>query len=462
MQVMNIKHIITRIAKSPEKTFLLLSLFFGLISAIIVPQLSVSDENMHYLRAYSISMARLESKQCTYPKAIAERAKSVYSGNFISDYTTNIDRRILITEKCGSAVGYSPIMHLPQAIGVGVTSYFGGSTGLSILLGRITNLIFYSIAIFFIIKWVRVGKWVFVSVGLFPLMIHMAASLSSDVATNVAIFTIAAITLNLFSQKTKISRNQFVALLSIAAVLALTKPVNAILLLPLIFLPRRLFVNNNKNLPFNVRKWLMLISLGLVALVSLIVWQKIYNAPLVNSAGVENPLHANPLKFLIILFNTYINPKIGYTDVVFRGLIGEFSSFSYRLPLFILTPSFALLFISLLKNNKQDYILLGKYAKSLAILNISTITIFITAVSYLMFSVWAIMPFRFGVDAYYADGVQGRYFTALAVLLIPIGIWLQKYFRIETKNEKVFNLIMFFGLALVLGFYVFETVWTYK
>ena len=58
--------------------------------------------------------------------------------------------------------------------------------------------------------------------------------------------------------------------------------------------------------------------------------------------------------------------------------------------------------------------------------------------------------------------VQGRYFTALAVLLIPIGIWLQKYFRIETKNEKVFNLIMFFGLALVLGFYVFETVWTYK
>lgn len=79
-----------------------------------------------------------------------------------------------------------------------------------------------------------------------------------------------------------------------------------------------------------------------------------------------------------------------------------------------------------------------------------------------MFSVWAIMPFRFGVDAYYADGVQGRYFTALAVLLIPIGIWLQKYFRIETKNEKVFNLIMFFGLALVLGFYVFETVWTYK
>jgi hypothetical protein len=49
-----------------------------------------------------------------------------------------------------------------------------------------------------------------------------------------------------------------------------------------------------------------------------------------------------------------------------------------------------------------------------------------------------------------------------AVMLVPVGLWLQKYINVRTKNEKVFNLIMFFGLALILSFYIFETVWRFK
>jgi hypothetical protein len=45
---------------------------------------------------------------------------------------------------------------------------------------------------------------------------------------------------------------------------------------------------------------------------------------------------------------------------------------------------------------------------------------------------------------------------------VPVGLWLQKYINIRTKDEKVFNLIMFFGLALILSFYIFETVWKFK
>ena len=450
--------------KKPENVFISLSLFFGVLSAILVPQLSVSDENMHYLRAYGISQGRVESgSRCTLPNDVAKRAGSVYEGNFSSDYSKPIDSSSLNIDKCSSASGYPPIMHLPQAIGIGIANLFNGSTGLTILFGRIANALFYSIAIYFIIKWVRVGKWAFTAIGLIPLMVHMASSLSSDCMTNVAVFTITAFILNLFTQKDKLSHKQTIALICTGVFLTLTKSVNALLLFPLLFLPKRLFSpNKNERLPFNIQKWTILVVTGIAAIISILIWQKIYGQPLLTTGAAHNPLHSNPLKFIAILFNTYINPRLPVSDDIIRGVIGAFSAFKYGLPLFVLIPSFSLLFLSLLHYNKKDQELLGEQTGKLAVYNLATIGMFVCAVSYAMYTAWALLPFRFGEGAYYADGVQGRYFTATAVMLVPVGLWLQKYINVRTKNEKVFNLIMFFGLALILSFYIFETVWTYK
>ena len=450
--------------KKPENVFISLSLFFGVLSAILVPQLSVSDENMHYLRAYGISQGRVESgSRCTLPKDVAKRAGSVYEGNFSSDYSKPIDRSSLNIDKCSSASGYPPIMHLPQAIGIGIASLFNGSTGLTILFGRLANVLFYSIAVYLIIKWVRIGKWAFTAIGLIPLMVHMASSLSSDCMTNVAVFTITAFILNLFTQKDKLSHKQTIALICTGVFLTLTKSVNALLLFPLLFLPKRLFSpNKNERLPFNIQKWTILVVTGIAAIISILIWQKIYGQPLITTGAAHNPLHSNPLKFIAILFNTYINPRLPVSDDIIRGVIGAFSAFKYGLPLFVLIPSFSLLFLSLLHYNKKDQELLGEQAGKLAVYNLVTIGMFVCAVSYAMYTAWALLPFRFGEGAYYADGVQGRYFTATAVMLVPVGLWLQKYINVRTKNEKVFNLIMFFGLALILSFYIFETVWTYK
>ena len=450
--------------KKPENVFISLSLFFGVLSAITVPLLSVADEGHHYMRSYTLSQGRIESgKSCSLPKDILLKVKEAEANNFITSYKKLINKNDTEIHKCSSATGYPPIMHLPQAIGIGIANLFNGSTGLTILFGRIANALFYSIAIYFIIKWVRVGKWAFATIGLIPLMVHMASSLSSDCVTNVAVFTITALIINLFTQKDKISNKQIATLLFIGMVLTLTKSINALLLFPLIFLPKHLFSpNKNKKIPFNIQKWIILTSIGAIAIVSILIWQKIYGQPLLTTGAAHNPLHSNPLKFIAILFNTYISPTIGYADVVLRGSVGDFSSFKYHLPLFILIPLFSLLSLSLLHYNKKDQELLGEQTGKLAVYNLATIGMFVCAVSYAMYTAWALLPFRFGEGAYYADGVQGRYFTATAVMLVPVGLWLQKYINVRTKNEKVFNLIMFFGLALILSFYIFETVWTYK
>ena len=450
--------------KKPENVFISLSLFFGVLSAITVPLLSVADEGHHYMRSYTLSQGRIESgKSCSLPKDILLKVKEAEVNNFITSYKKLINKNDTEIHKCSSATGYPPIMHLPQAIGIGIANTIHGSLGITILFGRLFNLIFYSIALYFIIKWVRVGKWVFVTTGLFPLMIHLSASLSGDCMANIAIFTTVAALLNLFSQKRPMTRRQQFLIVFIFCFSILTKSVSILLLFPLIFLPKRLFSpNKNKKIPFNIQKWIILMSIGAIAIVSILIWQKIYGQPLLTTGAAHNPLHSNPLKFIAILFNTYISPTIGYTDVVLRGSVGDFSSFKYHLPLFILIPLFSLLFLSLLHYNKKDQELLGEQTGKLAVYNLATIGMFVCAVSYAMYTAWALLPFRFGEGAYYADGVQGRYFTATAVMLVPVGLWLQKYINVRTKNEKVFNLIMFFGLALILSFYIFETVWRFK
>ena len=450
--------------KKPENVFISLSLFFGVLSAITVPLLSVADEGHHYMRSYTLSQGRVESgKSCSLPKDILLKVKEAEANNFITSYKKLINKNDTEIHKCSSATGYPPIMHLPQAIGIGIANTIHGSLGITILFGRLFNLIFYSIALYFIIKWVRVGKWAFVATGLFPLMIHLSASLSGDCMANIAIFTAVATILNLFSQKHPMTRRQQLLVVFIFCFSILTKSVSILLLFPLIFLPKRLFSpNKNKKIPFNVQKWIILTSIGAIAIVSILIWQKIYGQPLLTTGAAHNPLHSNPLRFIAILFNTYISPTIGYTDVVLRGSVGDFSSFKYHLPLFILIPLFSLLFLSLLHYNKKDQELLGEQTGKLALYNLATIGMFVCAVSYAMYTAWALLPFRFGEGAYYADGVQGRYFTATAVMLVPVGLWLQKYINVRTKNEKVFNLIMFFGLALILSFYIFETVWRFK
>ena len=280
---------------------------------------------------------------------------------------------------------------------------------------------------------------------------------------NIAIFTAAATILNLFSQKCPITCRQQLLIVFVFCFSILTKSVSILLLFPLIFLPKHLFSpNKNKKLPFNVQRWSLIIFASILAGLCLILWLQIYTQPLLTTGAAHNPLHSNPLKFIAILFNTYINPRLSVSDDIIRGIIGAFSAFKYGLPLFVLIPSFSLLFFSLLHYNKKDQELLGEQTGRLAVYNLATIGMFVCVVSYAMYTAWALLPFRFGEGAYYADGVQGRYFTATAVMLIPVGLWLQKYINVRTKNEKVFNLIMFFGLALILSFYIFETVWRFK
>lgn len=440
----------------PELVFATLAIPFGILSAIMVPQLSVADESMHFLKAYNLASGNLGAENCHYPQIIYDTAFSAHNGVYESNFTNMINLSHTEPGECGSAASYTPIMHIPQAIGIFIAKLINPTTGSMILLARLTNLLFFVAIIYYVIKKVKIGKWAFTVVALFPLSIHLAASLSADVMNNVIILAFIAFVFNLFVQKDKLSRKQLLILLILSCLLALTKATNIVLLFILLFLPRDLFSKNKlAAMPFNVKKWSVVLLCAVLSVLSLAGWQKAYNAPLASTT--ENALSNDPTRFPAIFYNTYVNPFLDYSDIVLRGIVGEFSSFQYHLPSSIVFLCLLTLLLAMLHKNKKEEVAIKKPSLPLITGSSGALALLIIAVTYAMYTVWATLPERFGPDAIYADGVQGRYFVAALTLLIPLFVWLRQFITVKMKSDKIFGATISFACAFFLLFYLAET-----
>jgi uncharacterized membrane protein len=451
----SIKIFFSNFFSRPEKIFLILSLFFGFLSAILTPQISIADEGSHFQRAYDLSEFRLTCKDTVmFPEALAEKLENARPDK--KDYSpkhNKIDFSNRVEYLCLSASGYSPILYIPQTIGIWFARIIYPSPDFLILMSRLFAAIFYSVSIFFIIKFLRLGKWLLVVLALSPQLIHSAASLSTDCVNNIAIFLIIAFLINLFMQKEKLSSRQTLALFGLALLAALTKQNNILLFFPLIFLPTKLFKNNkNKKIPFNLQKWAIGLSMLIIAIGTYYIWQKIIYTP-TNDIPLDNPLNEHPFRFLKIIFNTYLSPAYG--DFVLNGIFGGFSSFQYSQPISATWLIICLILISLLFT--EDYPTHKTISKKWVaiVFSISTI-ISISAITYILYSAWAL---RLGPNVMWAEGVQGRYFTALLLLLVPIFLPLKHWLGSPIiKNQSRTGKLIFVVMGIVLIFYIIETV----
>ena len=454
-----------------------LAIVFGVFSAFTVPQLSVPDENMHLLRSYVMATGHItgdSNNDCVFPKAVYDRAYSIYDGDYGTHYKQKINFNETTKEWCGTAASYSPFVHIPQAIGVFIANLIWPSTGLMVLLGRLVNLVLFAGAMYYIIKKVRVGRWVFAVIALFPTVIQQAASLSADSFTFVATFAVVAFLLNRAVQKSPITKRQILILLVLTAALALSKLPNIVLLLFMLFLPARLFIYSFKRESLFLKplaiKIYMFITAILFAFLVEYIWLKICGQPLV-SATSENPIPSHPWQFLSVLFHTYVymDPKTalfgftglgGFGDFLVSSAVGSFASYRYWLPEILIFTCYALLVIAMLKPDKvEDKLLQGSIGK-LALGGILAFGTLVVGISYSLYVIWA-LPLL-GPSAHYAAGLQGRYFIAAVVVLIPVGIWLRRYIKVVVKSELLFSAIIAVTSCFLLLFTALQTLYAIR
>jgi uncharacterized membrane protein len=222
------------------------------------------------------------------------------------------------------------------------------------------------------------------------------------------------------------------------------------LFLPLAFLPKRLFAANQlKKIPFIIRKWGMNLAAGATFGAAFLVFSKFLISGSILPVDNSSQSISNPLSFLKLLYNTYFTD---YGDVVFLGVSNHFSSFGYHLPLVVTAAVIILLVVVLLHKNSAN-------AKTFDLKNsivfLATLGISVVAVTYIMYTAWA--PVWVGETAIWAEGVQGRYFTAMLLLLIPFSLWIQQHISIKFKSKNVIGWIVFITLLVILAYYTFET-----
>jgi len=440
----------------PENLYIVLGLIFGLIFVIITPPFQAPDEPYHFYRAYQISDLQILSQPKFSTEDQIETAGGylpISIGNTVHKYqnimfqpaekhiyTDTIKRlndSLNLQEKVftafpASAV-YTPIPYIPQAIGISIGKVFNLSPLLLMYLGRIFNLLFIIVTIYYAIKIIPFFKWTLLLLSSIPLSMFIFSSLSADVLTIGVSYFFIAYVLHISRRASFILKPKNYLLLSLL-VLALVLSKSGYSLLPalLLIIPNKTYGNIYK-------KVLFIGILAVISLILLVIWTNATEAFYISTTKSSQLefIANNPLQYLKIFLATYyydglsrlqqMAGSLGWLDSTISGLF-------HFLPFLIITILTVLY--------EQRKVIPLNLLQKLIIFLISLGTIFI--ISTTLFIFW---------DGNTDNSIelQGRYFIPI-LPLIPLIFMNQKLFLVsKLKNIKIYFILwLIFSSTLTL------------
>lgn len=447
MYIGKTKNLLRKLLSKPEMVFASIAVVFGIASSLILPLFASPDEGYHFYGSYAVF-----SSDGDLPRDILLNPFVVMGGLDNGTYGSYFDERIdfeddnlglaLNRDLTQSPDGYinvpemasiTDISHLPQSIGIAIAKLIYPSVGFMLVAGRLFNLAFFVVALYIVIKKVRFAKWVFVFVGLLPMIVHQAGSLSYDVMNIVVIFAFMALMVNLYTQKTPVTKKQIGVLLVLCAALLITKPTNVALLLFIPFLPYEIY--RDARLVKYVRNRLskrILIAAALVSLIAAVALLALYAGKFLSGHEINI---VNLIKAIVRTYSGDGNPELD--PIITTGIVGNFSWSYYRFPEWIVLLNFLTLTIILLREKVVSI------TTRFALISAASLVVYILAVTAGMYLTWTTLPFVLGENAKYVAGLQGRYFTPLLLLLIPCAAYLQKRLSVHARDRDIALLVVF-------------------
>lgn len=189
------------------KVAFIIILCFGIMSALFVPIVDVSDELEHLTRAEITSQGVMFPHWEDGPNNLNQLYNRTDEGQYSSELNTDVgfnkseshmfflnnrghtvfetsqDTRDISNETMldGSAFEQNPFYgYLPQALGIFIAKLFDMNVIWMLWLGRICNLIFYAFLISMAVRIAPVMKVPLLAVACIPISIYQAASVSID------------------------------------------------------------------------------------------------------------------------------------------------------------------------------------------------------------------------------------------------------------------------------------------
>jgi len=289
------------------------------------------------------------------------------------------------------------------------------------------------------LKIVPTGKWIYFFLGLMPMTMCLASSLSAD-AMNIAVsFLITAFFLRSTRLTTTISVTWYLKLLILSIVVVLSKQTSVLLIFLYFMLPTHRFGPNRRY--WSLTTIYFVVCLGAIGCWTWLNRHNPISSPHVIPAEKIAYILSHPIEFVGIIINTATHNFRGYL-YTFVGIFGWMDT---RLPSFFSVMYIGVLiivsFIYHIDESESDW-------RERGVMGIIFLTGFFVIIT-ILYIFWS--P---GVT-HLAEGVQGRYlipFSPLFFLMIR-----KKLVKMPIEESKMCFLAAFI-VILSLGYSVVEII----
>lgn len=402
------------LAKSAKDTTIMLVVLGFLLAMFlyIIPLGRTPDERNHFLRAYEIANVSMISEH------IGENGEG---GNYLPtniDNWTNEDELLNLDQVSAFTFGtmslYAPVSYLPQSLGIKIAGLFTQNISRIYFSGRLANAICSFILCSLALIIIPFGKRTTFIIMTFPMTLQEMVSMSPDGLTiSLSLFFLAYV-LKCANSEKQITKRDIVIILLSGLVLSLCKIVYVIIL-PAIFIIS-LKSYKSKKVGVCVRGGL----LGVGTILNLI-WLKISSGfliefqPGVDSGQQVKGILLNPFRYCGVILNT-----LRLTHVWIKEMIGE-SLGIYEAP--IIPIVWIGILIILIYEIDNDCVNDLKISEKRFVIFLILFVLGVVLIMTSLYVQWTTYMNRT------INGIQGRYFTPLLLLLLlPILVF--------KKNEK--------------------------
>lgn len=420
-----------------EYIYLSLMIPIGLCYMIFIIPNYPYDEAAHAYRVYELSNGKFITKSNDEKKAIMKVPQQLIDTMEIKNYKQLVNNLTLTPD-------YKNLVELhPDATGAApytIFSYFSPTIGMLIgktmnlnvlltyYLARLMSFISFLVITFYAIKIIPFGKIILFIISFNPIWIQQGVSISADTMINAFTLLLLSFVFYLYDKKEKITNKE----INIYGILAIFISFMKMVYFPLSALGLLLF-NKIKNKKQR-RKILIIIILTLIfaflnyAISNFYTFPKSYQLEHgINSIGQIKWILSHPIGYLKVIINTTItNGEFYFYTMMGRNL----GNYTIVVPgIAILIYGYICLLSPLLEEKKEQF-----NTQQKVIITMVIITIYIL-IETAMYVIWT------GIGANIVDGVQGRYFHPILLLLPFIFIGNNKI-KLKNKNLKLTILLL--------------------
>lgn len=322
------------ISNNCVKNVIVITCTFGIVFTIVTNFNHALDEKRHFITAFNVANFNLDYGNNGITDENIEKLPQLSKFTIIDSFLEESYKPNIInvnTEDAPSSpTSYPFYSYIFSALGIWTAKTLGGSIIDMYILGRIFNLVIYSILISIAIKILPFKKNLFSIIAFMPMSLMLAASYSVDGLCIGVVFIFIAFCMKLYKEDNPVTLKQFIILLALFLLMLTAKSMSYILVaIVALILPIIKTLKKNK-------KYLPIISILAIIMIIVMIFAVFYikdTKLIADTRGgdtntskqleilLTNPKHdiilaINQIKETLLNFNWYCNlhPSAFFTE----------------------------------------------------------------------------------------------------------------------------------------------------